>query len=221
MAFFQQHQSLWQRIQDATDGELSSGDYGYDVRVQHINDTKLIIHDILLEARWGSAPSVEEGLRGSPAYVAFSREAADIVSAAVRADNILLCTSDHVLDVRDHQFRLTDCELSTQSLMYFLRFKCGWQLTGMDFAEDCCDFEQDSFFCLVRDQEDPALKTLNEKLEELNEMPVGPPLPQIYTDWGVGNPTKRMERVLKMANDLLKKYDEVEALKREILDAAA
>ena len=112
VAHFQQHESLWQGIQDATDGKLSRGDYGYNVRVFGNAEARNEIFRILLGPRWGTSLLVEENITGDPAYVAFSEEATNLARAAVEADNILLCTADHVSDMRDnwnHHCKLVLC----------------------------------------------------------------------------------------------------------------
>ena len=104
----------------------------------------------------------------------------------------MLLSSGHIKDIHENHYVIENSELSTQSLVYFLRYKSGWQITGMDGADGCFNFDQEEFICLVRDEDHPGLKESNYKLHELGEFPIGLCLPRNYTDFA-SNPIGNME----------------------------
>ena len=51
--------------------------------------------------------------------------------------NILVCSSSHVQDLCDNRFKMRCCELSTQSLFYYIVVKSSWTMVAMGLADDC------------------------------------------------------------------------------------
>ena len=61
----------------------------------------------------------------------------NIICNAIEGDNILIYSSDHVMLLKENMHRIRSCDLSAQSLFYFMVRKSGWNMTARHAVDDC------------------------------------------------------------------------------------
>ena len=114
--FLERHEPTWERFKEVTDDTMIESDYGYGVDI--IGNTKS--SEMLFNACLDIYESDEE-----TNYADMSIIANLIRDANQGNGNILVCSSSHVQDLCDNAFKMSSCELSTQSLFITLLSRTG------------------------------------------------------------------------------------------------
>ena len=202
LAYLEGHESRWKRFQIATDEVLRETDYGYDVTVLGRKKTAEAIYRACAHYR-----SDDDDMT----------EIAQLIWEATEDGNILICASSHVQNLEENMFDTSACELSTQSLFYFIARKSGWHLTSVGGLEGALSVGRsfDHHFCLVRDPSAPKLKQLNEKMFQglAHGFTLGPSL-SVFK-WN-GEETVHMERLINLVRDTTRTHEELESLTNQM-----
>ena len=204
--FLERHEPTWERFKEVTDDTMIESDYGYGVDI--IGNTKS--SEMLFNACLDIYAIDEE-----TDYADMSIIANLIRDANQGNGNILVCSSSHVQDLCDNAFKMSSCELSTQSFFYNIVVKNGWKVAAMGLADDCPFTGSDEFeghFCLVRDVNDSALARLNEFVFDKSKSGIrlGALLQGIF-EWN-DEEKKAMEKLKEAMENVIRSHDELDQL---------
>ena len=177
VVYLQHFEDRWDNMQTITDDFLPETDYGNDVRVLNNKETVNEIYKAI-KGYFTIDDDMTEVMKITQKET--MTEVKKIIQKETQAGNILICCSSLVEDMEDNMFGIRDCELSTQSLFYFITHKSGWHVTSIGghplgplgvrlinwFGSPTLSRNKsfDYHFCIVRDPSTPELKQFNEKV---------------------------------------------------------
>ena len=207
VAYLEGHPSRWEKFQKITDKLFRDTDYGYDVTVLDKDDTFVEIYNACTRSTDHSSDNED------------TTEIENLICEAIRDGNILICSSSHVQNLEENAFDMKSCELSTQSIFYYITCKSGWHVTAMGglvgplSTYNSCSGHNPSFdhhFCLVRDPSDTGLKQLNDKAGFL----LGPSLPAVF-EWDEEE-AESMESLIHLFQGITRIHDELDSLMNQM-----